>query len=924
MALRTYHLKSGNYAQAGVLEYGTIYFNTNTRLWYSDAECQHEITQITIPHYPQRKFVLFRGSSSSTSTTYIDGNGRIVYTPTVTTTSDGDLYGVFDQISIRYFFTPAEGVYASVTEFFRSVTPNTPCYADDKLTFGPVTSIPPPYKSGAAFAGVYAIDEYGNRTYRIDENGNFVQGGYIYTKNTTTDFDMSSQVRLRTCYKATLNANGGTGGEVNPIWYNRIQGWWGQDDTMRERRERVVLPKQSGKIFTGYYTTSSGGTKTINADGTFTLVSPPTSSNVTYYAHWTNPVTITLNKGSGSSPLSKIYYGGGAWFDNATLETPVTQIAVPTWANHRFLGYYNGSTRVIGPDGTISSSYAPSAAATLTAQYELVSYTITINANGGTGTTAIYANAARSAVYADEMCEGDPITSIAQLIRPGYRFLGVYTADDVSSTKLIDSDGSFTASMASFVAALTGNVTTYAKWQQVFTIEVDAAGGTGTQAVIYYDDAYGLFYDDPAMVEPITRLVVPTKECHRFDGFYTAATGGTQVVGADGSISGSWTPTASGTIYAHWTRISWKCTLDTDGGETELAAIYNDGSDGSAWYADDLLTQRVTNIGTTVRPGYTFDGFWCGTVPAVDNEGLVILTDALSGDITATARWTANTYTLYFDYNGGTGTVQSKQVTFGQPIGDLPSATRSRAAFRGWMVGTQEVSSSTPYSVPGNGTALAQWELQFGGVTDWFNLGSQSLVPVSSDSGDNRQRICVSHTGRTDASETGGVWRNPSVTYQVVRNMTLNVTLGAAYGGGNGISGYMITGVKVSTAVGKYPMVTVTATANEGRAAINQFGFYVSLLGRARAQNLLNAVSGGGQLQSCSLQATCTPVVIAENNMPCSSDVVGGKIIAQATTYAPNTENAPTAGGGFTEVGVPKKCGAKNYLAWQLKAERDM
>ena len=173
------------------------------------------------------------------------------------------------------------------------------------------------------------------------------------------------------------------------------------------------------------------------------------------------------------------------------------------------------------------------------------------------------------------------------------------------------------------------------------------------------------------------------------------------------------------------------------------------------------------------------------------------------------------------------------------------------------------------------------------------------------------------------------MWRNPSVTYLVVRDTTVSAALGKAFpatrsGSTMTVSGYMVTSVRVSTSVGAFPTVTVSATANEGADAINLFAVSVPVLARARAQNLLGAFSGGGLMQTCDLVASCAAVVCAENNMPCASDVVQGRLTESATMYAANGESAPTADSQFTSVGEPKSCGDTDYQLWSITAEKEI
>ncbi len=227
------------------------------------------------------------------------------------------------------------------------------------------------------------------------------------------------------------------------------------------------------------------------------------------------------------------------------------------------------------------------------------------------------------------------------------------------------------------------------------------------------------------------------------------------------------------------------------------------------------------------------------------------------------------------------------------------------------------------------------------GLKDWFGLASKNLVVIASDTGDTLRRTTVinaTQSGSTQkdagrftsgVSEISNVWHNPTVTYRVVGDLTLNTKLGKAWKSSDLLdkgSGYMITSVDVHTAIGEFPTVTVSGTANEGADAVNLFTVSIPIEARARAQYLLKAISGGGNLQTCDVSATCQPVVCEEGGMPCASDVVCGRYVVRATTYAPAGEKAPTAvsGNGFEIVGYPKSCGDTAYPMWQVEAHKEI
>lgn len=941
MAVRTVEL----YDPATSSTIGTIYFNTNTRLWYSNSDCTYQISHVSIPFRAQYAFTGYRFGTASTATLFVDESGAIVYTPEWTSIGTTRLYARWEQISCRFYVNWTSTAHTPTfpyLEWYRSVAASTRFYADSQLT-QEIYGIGVLISAGYKFNGVYYVNESGTVTARYaDTDGKFMTPSPWTESDRTDDWDVTSYLHFLLCYYMTLNANGGTGGEANKVYYDRVNGKWCNDAYMVNVITAVALPTLSGKIFKGYYTSSSGGTQVIDAHGVFLSGAKLTSSNKTFYAQWASPVEITLNRSSGTGGTSALWYGGGKWYDSVSLDNEVDSIILPTRENHRFLGYYSGTTQVIAPDGTISSSYAPEAAETVNASWEQVSWTVGIELNGGGGITAIYADYAKTAFYSDEFCTGEPLNTITRPTRAGYRFVGCYTTNDVSGVQVIDGTGAITADAATWLAGLSANATIHCIWKQVFKITLDGVGGEGAPGEIYYDDLYGNFYDSEEMSQAVTQIDCPRLECFAFQGFYTEDEGGTQRIAADGTFASGWAPSASETLYAQWVRRSWRYAVNVNGGSGGTSVIYRNG--GAAWYADDACADAITEIVPPTRPGYSFAFCYDGSESnvAVDATGLILADPAVESDGGCSVKWTANTYTLNFNYNGGSGDTPSKQVTFGQPIGTLPTAVRQRAYFIGWLIDGESINAETPYAVPGNATATANWDLQFGGVTDYFGLASYALVPVSSTTGDTRHRVAVSHGGKYESgvNEIGGIWRNPSVTYVVKANTTVIVPLGKAWaatftGSGSNrkmtVSGYMITTVEIVTEVGKFPTVTVSAVANEGANSVNnftenknKFNVSVHVVARSKAQNLLGAISGGGYLQRCSLVATCDPVVCEENLMPCASDIVNGRYELSAETLAENVKSAPTMNGVFALIDDPKQTRESDYIRYTIEARKEM
>ena len=133
------------------------------------------------------------------------------------------------------------------------------------------------------------------------------------------------------------------------------------------------------------------------------------------------------------------------------------------------------------------------------------------------------------------------------------------------------------------------------------------------------------------------------------------------------------------TLTAKWTANSYTITFDTDGG-SEVAPI-----------AQDYGTAIIAPADPT-REGYTFMG-WDKAIPAT----------MPAGDMTITAQWRINRYTVTFDTNGGSAVAPITQ-DYGTAITAPADPTREGYTFIGW-------DKAIPATMPaGDMTITAKWK----------------------------------------------------------------------------------------------------------------------------------------------------------------------------------------------------------------------
>ena len=171
------------------------------------------------------------------------------------------------------------------------------------------------------------------------------------------------------------------------------------------------------------------------------------------------------------------------------------------------------------------------------------SFRVTYHLNGGT-----LLNSAGESITYQDLQEEDVMFADTTISKTGYVFKGWY--EDEALTNLFCNAGA-TASMPS------RNFDLYAKWEaHYYTLHFDANGGTvnATDRDVLCDT-------------PIGTLPTPTKTGYTFTGWYTQASGGTQV-----TSSSSFATTGTITIYAHWTANTYTVSFNANGGSGSMAS----------------------------------------------------------------------------------------------------------------------------------------------------------------------------------------------------------------------------------------------------------------------------------------------------------------------------------------------------------------
>ena len=175
--------------------------------------------------------------------------------------------------------------------------------------------------------------------------------------------------------------------------------------------------------------------------------------------------------------------------------------------------------------------------------------------------------------------------------------------------------------------------------------------------------------------------------------------GGENVYGLDAV----YTQNEALTLYPVWNTNKYTITFDTNGG-SEIAPITQDY--GTA----------ITAPADPTREGYTFIG-WDKAIPAT----------MPAENVTVTAKWEINQYTIIFDAAGGSKTTFISQ-DYGTNITAPADPTREGYTFLGW---DKEIPKTMPAH---NMTIKAKWKVNSYTIT-FDTAGGSEIAPITQDYG---------------------------------------------------------------------------------------------------------------------------------------------------------------------------------------------
>ena len=302
-----------------------------------------------------------------------------------------------------------------------------------------------------------------------------------------------------------------------------------------------------------------------------------------------------------------------------------------------------------------------------------------------------YGNGATSGSMGNQTIENSGNLNANAYSRTGYTFDGWATS--ATGGKVYNNQASIYATSGD-----KGNIPLYAHWvANQYTVSFNQQSGTGGSGNITAT------YD-----ANMPTVSVPTRAGYTFNGYFDAASGGTQYYKANGSSARTWNKTANTTLHAQWTANTYSVTLNKQngtGGSNSVTATYN---------------ANMPSATMPTRTGYTFNGYFdaqTGGNQYYKANGSSARTWNKTSNATLYAQWTANKYTVTFDKQNGAGGSNNVSATFDAAMPTATMPARTGYTFQGYYDaqtgGNQyykaDGSSARTWDKTANTTLYARW-----------------------------------------------------------------------------------------------------------------------------------------------------------------------------------------------------------------------
>ncbi|MGN0808133.1 MAG: InlB B-repeat-containing protein [Candidatus Coproplasma sp.] len=368
-------------------------------------------------------------------------------------------------------------------------------------------------------------------------------------------------------YEIEYALNGGLNSEYNVAEY-----------TVEDKIE-LYAPSKVGYTFIGWFTDSEFTSVVV------TELPIGTSGKITLYAHYSiNQYTISFESNGGTSVASI----------TQNYATSVNAPESPAKNGYSFAGWYSNESLT----KLYTFSTMPAENITLYAKWNLVTYNIIYNLNGGINSNA---NPANYTIL-------NATITLSEATKTGYSFAGWYT------------DAECTAEITEIISGSYGDVELFAKWTAIeYTIIYLTADGATHSNITTY-----------TIETDLTALAEATLKGYTFGGWYTDDSYTTAVTNVAGGEIGN------KTIYAQFSANTYNVWLDGNEEASCTVSFNLNGAEGTIESQTVTPTVKLEYPTDPTRDGYIFAGWYANE----DCTGsLYDFTAIVTSDTTLYAKW---------------------------------------------------------------------------------------------------------------------------------------------------------------------------------------------------------------------------------------------------------------------------------------------
>ena len=621
-------------------------------------------------------------------------------------------------------------------------------------------------------------------------------------------------------------------------------GWYSDEFANYTISTLTVSPTKRGYTYKGYYKSTSisnacSGTLVVGTDRklirTKTLLESFVQNQTLYPCYNANTYTITFDKNTGDVL--------GTASKNVIFDQIYGDLPEPEKTGYTFVGWYTDAEHgelvtkdtIMDIDGnhTLYAHWTPNTNTVYKVNHWLQKV--------GAGATPNSDN------YAEPIVTTHSGTSDSTINAPRNSYVG-FSQPSVQTVT---------------INRLGSSVVNYYYTRNSYTVTYNI-NGRGTPQPSDTNIQYGATYPAPTL----------TATGYTFDGWYTAASGGTKITSTT-----TLTNASNHTLYAHWNINQYTVTLNKGTGIT--------GVTGSGTFDYN----SIRNIDATVQAGYTWTE-WTGDISSTTKAHSFYLP---AKNVTITAKATGNPYSVTYDCNGGSGSSGGTSHQYGTASNIKSNfCSKTGSNFTSWNTvangtGTSVASgaSVTNLTTTYNGTVklFAQWAVNTYTVAYNCNGGTGTMTSKTHTYGvyQNLTANVCSRTGHvfegwtTNSSGTGTVYANNQSVVNLTSSNNVTVTLYAKWtkcGSGT----YLVNNTCANCAAGYYSAGGVNSCSACSAGTFS--------------------TGGAGSCTTCPSGYTSASAATAQNK--CYISVSTGKYIASAGSSSQSTCAAGTSKAAHT------------------------